>query len=425
MESALVLFGLFVVLMMLSVPIGIAIGISTVVCLLAYTDIPMVFVAQQSLTNTNSFPLMAIPFFILAGNIMSTGGVAKRLIGFCKTLLGFVTGGLAIVGTMTCMFFGAISGSAMATTSAVGSFMIPEMKEEGYDTAFSAAVCASAGTVGVIIPPSIPLVIYAVVVSESIGDLFLAGIIPGVLMGVCLMVADYFLCKKHGYKGKGSRPTLKDVVRSFIDSFWAMMSPVIILGGIYGGLFTPTEAAVVAVVYAYIIGAFVYKELTFKKLYDSLFEAITVNGSTTFMVGLSGAFACFLTVEQVPQTMAAALLGITENKILMLLLINFMLLFIGMLIDNIPATIILSPILLPIVTEFGMSPITFGVMLTMNLAVGFVTPPYGINLFVGSAVANVPMEAICKHIMWFIVALLVALLITTYVPAATMLFLNR
>lgn len=425
MGPALVLFSLFVILMLLSVPIGLAIGISTVVCLLAYTDLPMVFMAHQSLANTNSFPLMAIPFFILAGNIMSTGGVARRLIGFCKTLLGFVTGGLAIVGTMTSMFFGAISGSAVATTSAVGSFLIPEMKKEGYDTAFSAAVCASAGTVGVIIPPSIPLVIYAVVVGESIGDLFLAGIIPGIIMGLCLMVADYFLCKKYGYKGKGSRPTLKEVGRSFIDSFWAMLSPVIILGGIYGGVFTPTEAAVVAVVYAYVIGTFVYKELTFEKLRISLLEAITVNGSTTFMVGLSGAFASFLTMEQVPQIMASALLGLTENKILMLLLINLMLLFVGMLVDNIPATIILSPILLPIVTEFGMSPITFGVMLTMNLAIGFVTPPYGINLFVGSAVANVSMEAICKHILWFIVALLAALMITTYVPTATMILLNR
>lgn len=420
MESALVLFGLFVFLMLLSVPIGLAVGMATVVCLLAYTDIPMLFVAQQSLTNTNSFPLMAIPFFILAGNIMSTGGVAKRLIDFCNTLLGFVTGGLAIVGTMTSMFFGALSGSAVATTAAVGSFLIPEMKKEGYDTAFSAAVCASAGTVGVIIPPSIPLVIYAVVVGESIGDLFIAGVIPGILMGVCLMAADYTLCKKYGYKGRGTRPTLKAVGKSFISSFWAMLSPVIILGGIYGGVFTPTEAAVVAVIYSYIIGAFVYRELTLKKLYESLFEAINVNGATTYMVGLSGAFAVFLTVEQVPQTMAAAVLGLTENKILMLLLINLLLLFIGMLIDNIPATIILSPILLPIVTEFGMSPVTFGVMLTMNLAIGFITPPYGINLFVGSAVAKVPMESICKHIMWFIVALMAALMITTYVPIATM-----
>jgi len=425
MESAVVLFSLCVVLMLLSVPIGIAIGIATVVCLLIYTDIPMVFIAQQSLTSTNSFPLMAIPFFILAGNIMSTGGVAKRLIDFSKTLLGFVTGGLAIVGTMTSMFFGALSGSAMATTSAVGAFMIPEMKKEGYDTAFSAAVCASAGTVGVIIPPSIPLVIYAVVVGESIGDLFLAGIVPGLLMGLCLMVADYFLCRKYGYRSQGSRPTLAAVLKSFINSFWALLSPVIILGGIYGGIFTPTEASVVAVVYSYLISAFIYKEITLKKLYDSLFEAITVNGSTTFMVGLSGAFACFLTVEQVPQTMASALLGITDNGILMLLLINLMLLFIGMVIDNIPATIILSPILLPIVTEFGMSPVTFGVMLTLNLAIGFVTPPYGINLFVGAAVANISIEAICKHIVWFIVALLVALLITTYVPAVTMAFLNR
>lgn len=410
--------------MFLGMPIGYAIGASTTICVFWYTTTPMVIVAQQSIVNTNSFPLMAIPFFMLAGNIMSTGGVAKRLMNFCRTFVGFITGGLAIVGTLASMFFGAISGSAVATTSAIGSFLIPEMEEEGYDKGFSASVCAASGTVGVIIPPSIPLVIYGVVVGVSIGDLFIAGIIPGILMGICLMVADYVLCRKRGYKGKGKRPTLRAIGKSFIDSFWALLSPVIILGGIYGGFFTPTEAAVVAVVYSFIIGMFVYKELTWKKLYDSLLESVTINGTTTFMVGLSGAFASFLTMQQLPQKMASALLSITDNRIILLLIINLFLLFVGMLIDNIPATIILSPILLPIVTGFGMSPITLGVMLTLNLAIGFITPPYGINLFVGSAVAKVSMEEITKNIIWFILALVVALAFTAYLPGTTMSLVN-
>lgn len=421
--EALVLFGIFVVLLLLGVPIGYSIGISTVVSVFWFTQIPMVVVAQQSIVATNSFPLMAIPFFMLAGNIMSTGGVAKRLMGFANIFVGFITGGLAMVGTLSSMFFGAISGSAVATTSAIGSFLIPEMEKKGYNKSFSAAVCAAAGTVGVIIPPSIPLVIYGVVVGASIGDLFLAGILPGVLMGVCLLVADYIMSKKLGYKRSGDRPNLKIIWHSFKDSFWALLSPVIILGGIYSGIFTPTEAAVIAVVYSFIIGKFVYKELTWKGLYSSLVEAITINGATTFMVGLSGAFATFLTMQQLPQKMAGAMLEITTNKILLLLVINLFLLFVGMLIDNIPATIILAPILLPVVTQLGMSPITLGVMITLNLAIGFITPPYGINLFVASAVANVKMESIVKYILPFIGALLVTLMATTYLPALTLAFL--
>jgi C4-dicarboxylate transporter DctM subunit len=410
--------------MFLGMPIGYAIGVSTTICVFWYTTIPMTIIAQQSVVNTNSFPLMAIPFFMLAGNIMSTGGVAKRLMNFCRVFVGFITGGLAIVGTLASMFFGAISGSAVATTSAIGSFLIPEMTEEGYDKGFSAACCAASGTVGVIIPPSIPLVIYGVVVGASIGDLFIAGIIPGILMGLCLIVADYILCRKRGYRGKGVKPTLRLVIKQFRESFWALLSPIIILGGIYGGFFTPTEAAVVAVVYSFIIGKFVSRELTWTGLYAALLESVTINGVTTFMVGLSGAFATFLTMQRLPQKMAEALLGLTTDKILLLIIINLFLLFVGMLIDNIPATIILSPILLPIVTNFGMSPIQLGVMLTLNLAIGFITPPYGINLFVGSAVARVSMEEISRNVIWFILALIVALAVTAYFPPATMFLVN-
>lgn len=415
-----VLFGTFLLLVFLTVPIGYAIGMATLVTLALFTNMPFALITQNAITGVDSFPLMAIPFFMLAGNLMSSGGVAKRIVNFCDTLLGWITGGLGIVTTLACMFFAAISGSAMATTSAIGGFMIPEMEERGYDRAFSAALAGAAGTIGVIIPPSIPFVIYAVVVNTSISDLFIAGLLPGILMGVALMITCVIVSKKEGYQVGGKRPTLRQVWISFKDAFWALLTPVIILGGIYSGMFTPTESAVVAVVYCVVVSVFVYHEFKLKDIYKALYVSINVNGMTTFMVGFSMAFAAYLTMEKIPQRIAGALLSVTDQKILLLLLINLLLLVVGCLIDNIPATIILSPILLPIVEKLGMSPVTFGVMLTMNLAIGFVTPPYGINLFVASAISKEPMSRMIKPMLRFILALLVVLMIVTFVEPVTM-----
>lgn len=421
--EAITLFGSFFVLLFLSVPIGYSIGISTLLSLLIHSDIPLLVIAQNSIAGVDSFPLLAIPFFMLAGNLMSSGGIAKRLVNFFESCIGHKTGGLGMVTVVVCMFFAAISGSAVATVSAVGAFMIPEMVSHGYNKSFSAALTAAAGTIGVIIPPSIPFVIYGVVSGTSITDLFTAGFLPGIMMGAALMIVCYFVSKKYGYKGKAEKSTWKERWIAFKDSFWAILSPVIILGGIYSGLFTPTEAAVISVVYSFIVGVFVYGELDFKGAYKSFKDTIVVNGATTFMVGLSTAFAVFLTMEQIPAMIANTIIGITDNGILIILLINVFLLVVGMFIDNIPATIILSPILLPVVKSLGMSPVTFGIMLTMNLAIGFCTPPYGINLFVASAISKVSMEDISKQIMKMIFALVIVLLIIAFVPFVTTMFL--
>jgi len=409
---------------MLSVPIGYAIGIATLITLISFSNIPITMIAQNAVAGVDSFPLLAIPFFMLAGNLMSSGGIAKRLVDFFESIIGHITGGLGMVTVVVCMFFAAISGSAVATVSAVGAFMIPEMVKHGYSKSFSAALTAAAGTIGVIIPPSVPFVIYGVVSGSSITELFTAGFLPGILMGVALIIICYIVSKKNGYKGTDKKISLKDILISFKKAFWAILSPVIILGGIYSGKFTPTEAAVISVVYSFVVGVFIYKELDFKGAYTAFKDAIVVNGATTFMVGLSTAFAALLTMEQIPAKIASFILSISNNSFIVLLLINIFLLLVGMFIDNIPATIILTPILLPIAISFGMSPITFGIMLTMNLAVGFCTPPYGIDLFVASAISKVGMDEISKQILKMIVGLIIVLLLVTYIKPVTTIFLN-
>ena len=416
--EAVFLFGLFIILLMLSVPIGYAIGMVTLVTMLHYTSMPTLMIAQNSVAGVDSFPLLAIPFFMLAGNLMSGGGIARRLVNFFECFIGHITGGLGMVTIVVCMFFAAISGSAVATVSAVGAFMIPQMVEHGYSKPFSAALTAAAGTIGVIIPPSVPFVIYGVVSGASITGLFTAGFLPGVLMGVALMIVCFIVSKKRGYKGSSNPPSLSQIWSTFKDAIWAILSPVIILGGIYSGKFTPTEAAVVSVVYSYIVGRFVYRELDGSSTYKALKDA------TTFMVGLSTAFAALLTMEQIPFKIAAFITSLSNNGIVILLMINLFLLIVGMFIDNIPATIILTPILLPICKKFGMSPITFGIMLTMNLAIGFCTPPYGINLFVATAISKVRMEELSRELIFLIGALLVVLAAVTYVPSVTMIFLK-
>ncbi len=419
----LVLFGTMFALMIIGAPMAVSLGVSTMLTMVLTTKISLTTMATACFSGLDSFPLMAIPFFILAGNLMRSGGISRRILQFADALVGWITGSVGMVTVVASMFFAALSGSSPATVTAIGGITIPQMKEEGYDHAYATALAAASGTIGVIIPPSIPFVIYGVAAQCSISDLFLAGIIPGVLIGVVLMIVNYVTCRKNQY-GNKHRFSGKKLLKTLLDSFWALLVPVIILGGIYGGIFTPTEAAVVAIIYSLIIGVFVYKELNLRTIYEAVRDTVLVNGQTTFLVGISMSFARFLTMSQVPTSLAKSILNI-NSPLAILLAINLFLLVVGCFIDNISSTVILTPILLPIVVGIGMSPIQFGIVMTVNLAIGFITPPYGCNLFFASAISNVSVTNIAKKIMPMIGVMLLVLMAITFVPALTMGILGK
>jgi len=408
-----------------SIPIGVGIGLATIITMLLTSDIPVILVTQNAFATLDSFPLLAIPFFILAGNLMYHCGISKRLVDFADSLIGWVSGGLALVTVLACMFFAAISGSGPATVSAIGSFMIPEMKGKKYPAGFATALTAAAGTIGVIIPPSIPFVIYGVIAGVSVGEMFVAGIIPGILIGIGLMVVAYFSSKKNGYGEQVKvKPTFRRVIKYFKKAIWALIVPFIVLGGIYGGIFTPTEAAVVAVVYALIIGKFIYKELTIQKIIKSFKDTALINGAAVFPLALSMSFARYITMEQIPVKLAQSLLNISSSKNILVLIIIIFFLIIGCFIDNLSSMIVLTPILLPVMIKFGIDPIHFGVFMCYALAIGFVTPPYGANLFVASGVSGLSVEEISRYIVPFITVLIFCLLLITYIPGISMFLVN-
>ena len=415
------LFAAMFAFITIGVPIGFAVGAACILTMAVFPDISMMMIVQNCFTALNSCPLMAIPFFVLSGTLMSSGGIAKRLLNAANAVFGFMTGGLAMVSTVSCVLFGA--GSGVATTSSIGSFMITEMKKHGYEEGFSSALVAASGTIGVIIPPSVPFVMYAVATSTSVSDMFLAGILPGILMGVALLLVSYFVSRVRHYGVITQFIGFQGLFRTLWEAKWALLAPVVILGGIYSGVFTPTEASVVAVVYSYIIGCFVYKELDTKEVIAKLREAGVISAVTTFMLTFSTTFSTFITMKQVPQLLSSFLIDLTSNKILLLIVINIFLLFVGCFIDILPATLILAPILLPVATRLGLSPVHFGIIMTVNLAVGFITPPYGINLFTVCAISGLPMERVSKNILWFLLALISALMLITFCPAISECFL--
>lgn len=416
----IVLFAALIVALILNVPVGIAIGLSSLFGIIADGRLSSLYVVQQLVTSADSFPLMAIPLFILAGELMGAGGVSKRLLNVCNVFLGRFTGGLATVTIVLCMFFAAVSGSGPATVAAIGSMVIPTMLAKGYSKGFTLALIAAAGSIGVIIPPSIPMVVYGVSTSTSISSLFMAGFLPGILIGASLILISYIYCRKNGWKGEDRRYTAKEKLAAIWDAKWALINPIIILGGIYAGIFTPTEAAAVAAVYAFICGVFIYRELDIRQLFGTIGNACNTTGTTMVIIGCATAFTKILTIEKIPDTISQGIMGVTDNMIIVLILINILLLIVGCFMDTTPAMMVLAPILLPIAVEFGLDPIHFGIIMVVNLAIGFITPPLGINLFVAARVGRSNLETVCSGIIKFIIVMIIDLLLITFIPAISM-----
>ena len=413
----------FFVLLLLNVPICVSIGLSCAAYTILYGGLNSSFIAASMFTSCDSFPLMAVPFFILAGALMEGGGLSKRLVDLGDSLVGHFTGGFAIVTVVCCAFFGAISGSAPATVAAIGSIMVPTMVERGYDKDFSLGLIAASGCLGILIPPSIPMVVYGVSTNTSIGGLFLGGFGPGILTAILLIIVAIFISRKRGYKGNGRKFSLKHVGEAFVPAIWAILVPVIILGGIYGGIFTPTEAAAVAVIYGFFAGKFIYKELTWKKFVDAVTNSCTTVGSVLIIVGTATTLGRVFTVEKLPSILSE-MIGTISSEFVILLIINGLLLIVGCLMETSAAIMILAPIFLPIVTSLGVEPIHFGIVMIVNLAIGFVTPPLGINLFVASRIGETKLDQVIQGIVPFLISMLVILMLLTYIPSISMLFPN-
>ncbi|MGI6020843.1 MAG: TRAP transporter large permease [Lachnospiraceae bacterium] len=423
----IVLFIIFVIALIIAIPVSISLGISAV--------LPSVFdpsftvgakyMIRAMLGGLDSFPLLAVPMFVLSGIIMAKGGISRKLFDIFAYFFGKRTAGMPCAVIVTCLFYGAISGSAPATVAAVGSMTIPILTGLGYDKTFTTAIVAVAGGLGVIIPPSIPFIMYATASGASVGDLFLAGIIPGLMIGLLLMVYAFYYCRKHGEDKERINAEVhslreKGLFKVLKESFWAVLSPVIILGCIYSGIASPTEAAVISVFYALIISLFVYKSIRIKDIWGILKEAVRTFAPILFILAASTAFSRTLTLMQVPQTVSDFIMNNFGNKIVILLIVNILLLVVGMIMDTTPAILILTPILLPIIQQIGVSPIQFGVIMVANLAIGFVTPPIGVNLFVASSLTDVPVMKIAKKAMPMIGYFLIALLLITFVPAISL-----
>tara|TARA_R110001606_G_scaffold360199_2_gene513184 strand:- start:11186 stop:12463 length:1278 start_codon:yes stop_codon:yes gene_type:complete len=412
-------------LMFIGVPIALALGLSSAI-VLNQQGMPLIALAQSVFESLNSFSLMAVPFFILAGNLMQSGGIAKRLVNLANALLGWVRGGLGGVVVLTSMFFSTMSGSSSATTAAVGSLLIPAMEKKGYPRPFAASVSASSGELGSLIPPSITMIIYALSTNVSVASIFLAGILPGLLVGVSLILCTCLIAWLRNYdviESVSLRQWSIGVLVAFKQAFFAILMPVVILGGIYTGLFTPTEASVVAVIYGLIVGLFVYREMSWSDLIGVLGRSAITSAIVLVIVAFAAIFAYMLTINRVPHLLGGLITGISDNPLVFLLVTNLLLFVVGMFIEALAAIIILAPILAPAAMQFGIDPVHFATIMIINLAVGMTTPPVGVNLFVVCQVANVSMEQLMRPMAIFLGVLIVDVLIVTYVPLLSTWFL--
>lgn len=428
--SAIVVFILFVICLIIAVPVSISLGIAAV--LPGAFDPSFTasagYVVRSMLGGIDSFPLLAVPMFVLAGILMAHGKISEKLFDVFVYFIGKKRAGVPCAVIITCLFYGAISGSAPATVAAVGSMTIPLLIELGYEKDFATAIVAVAGGLGVIIPPSIPFIMYAMATGESVSDLFLAGIVPGLFIGALLMLYTYYHCRRYGedrekINAKVAKLREKGFLSILKESIWALLSPVIVLGCIYAGIASPTEAAVISVFYALFVSLFLYKTIRVWDIWGIFVEAMKTYAPILFILAASTAFSRVLTLMQVPQSVSSWILTNFSNKMVLLLIINLVLLIVGMVMDTTPAILILSPILLPIVENIGMDPIQFGVVMIVNLAIGFVTPPIGVNLFVASSLTDVPVMQIARKAAPMIGYFLLALLVLTFVPGISLFLL--
>jgi C4-dicarboxylate transporter, DctM subunit len=402
--------------LVINVPIAIALGFGAVLAMLiSPTGMPLTILGQSLYSSIDSVLLTAVPFFILAGNLMKAGGVTGRLVAFANNIVGGLKGGLGMVAVVSCIFFAGMTGSGVAEAAALGILLIPAMAEAGYNKGYACCVLASAGSLGIIIPPSIPMVIYSSLTGASVGGLFLAGFLPGILIGFTLMVVNYVISSRRGYKGSG-RPSFIGIIKSFGNSILPLFMPLIIVGGIYGGIFTPTESAVVAVLYALFLGAVVYRQIRLKDLPEILINTAVMSSVALIILSMASTFGLVSTLEDLPSKLGNLIISTSANKYVFLLLVNIFLLITGCFISETAVMVIMMPIFLPAITALKIDPIHFGIVFMLNHAIGMVTPPYGVNIFVTCSIAEINVAQYAKHLLPFIIALLVSLGLITYIP---------
>ena len=416
--AAALLFISLAVFILLNIPISISLGLSSALTLMA-TGSPLGVIPSMMQATVQKFSLLTIPLFVLAGVLMDKGGISKRLINLADSMMGPIHGGLGYVAVISALFFAAISGSGTATVAAMGSILIPAMIKQGYDKGFSSALSAISGSLGTVIPPSITFIIYGMITGESISDLFLSGIVPGIIFAAMLCLTVFIYSKKNGWKGDKPKASRKEIMKIFWGTLPGFLSPVIVLGGIYSGFFTPTEAAAVAVIYSFIVGKFVYKELNFEALRETLFSTAKTTGIILLIIMNAGIFSWILTQQGIATQLTELAIGFTTNKYIMLLIINIVFLMAGCVMDNTSALYIIVPIILPIAKALDINLVHLGVILVLNLSIGQVTPPVGPNLYVAADIGKVKFEVICRKMVPLLLMSLVALLIITFVPWLT------